>query len=93
MLYAVAVLGFSIMGNHWHVLTEVSPASTLSGDDVRRRFMLLYATGAEFSEGQLEHYRERFCSLSWYVKDIKQGPLKNEVRQNFQKGPESSDLK
>ena len=34
--------------------------------------MLLYSTGAEFPEGQLEHYRERFSSLSRYVKDIKQ---------------------
>jgi len=34
--------------------------------------MLLYSTGAEFPEGQLEAFRERFCSLSRYIKDIKQ---------------------
>ncbi len=72
MVYAVEVLGFSIMGNHWHLLTEISPTSMLSDDEVRRRFMLLYTTGVEFPEGQIEHYRKRFCSLSWYVKDIKQ---------------------
>ena len=72
MVYAVEVLGFSVMGTHWHVLAEVSPASMLSDDKVRRRFMILYSTGSEFPEGLLEHYRERFSSLSWYVKDIKQ---------------------
>ncbi|WP_300675314.1 transposase, partial [Desulfoluna sp.] len=71
MVYAVEVIGFSIMGNHWHLLTEISPVSMLSDDEVRRRFMLLYTKGTEFPEGQLEHYRERFSSLSWYVKDIK----------------------
>ena len=72
MVYSVEVLGFSIMGNHWHLLAEISPASMLTDDDVRRRFMLLYSTGAEFPEGQLDAFRERFCSLSRYIKDIKQ---------------------
>jgi putative transposase len=72
MVYAVEVLGFTIMGNHWHLLAEISPASMLSDDEVRRRFMLLYSTGAEFPEGQLDAFRERFCSLSRYIKDIKQ---------------------
>ena len=34
--------------------------------------MLLYNTGAEFPEGQLDDFIERFSSLSHYVKDIKQ---------------------
>ena len=56
MVYAVEVLGFSIMGNHWHVLAEISPTSMLSDDEVRRRFMILYDAGAEFPEGKLEHF-------------------------------------
>ena len=86
MVYAVEVLGFSVLGNHWHLLTEVSPASMLSDDEVRRRFMLLYSTGAEFPEGQLEHYRERFCSLSWYVKDIKQTFSRSYNRKKNRRG-------
>ena len=66
MVYAVDVLGYVVMGNHFHVLAEVCPSSLLSDDEVRRRFMLLYNTGAEFPEGQIEHYRERFSSLSHY---------------------------
>ena len=36
MVYAVEVLGFSVLGNHWHLLAEVSPATMLSDDEVRR---------------------------------------------------------
>ncbi len=72
MVYAVDVLGFSIMDNHFHLLIEMSPGDTLSDDEVRRRFILLYKKGAEFPEGRMTHFRERFSSLSHYVKDIKQ---------------------
>ncbi|VFQ44776.1 transposase [Desulfoluna butyratoxydans] len=71
-IYSVEVLGFAIMGNHFHLLVEVSPADSMSNDEVRRRFQLLYGEETEFPEGLLDEYRERFCSLSAYVKDIKQ---------------------
>ncbi|VFQ44779.1 transposase [Desulfoluna butyratoxydans] len=71
-VYSVEVLGFAIMGNHFHLLVEVSPADSMSNEDVRIRFHLLYGETIEFPEERLEEYRERFCSLSAYVKDIKQ---------------------
>ncbi|SCY29224.1 transposase [Desulfoluna spongiiphila] len=71
-VYAVDVHGFAVMGNHFHLLVEVSPCDLVSDEDVRRRFSLLYGAGTEFPEGLLDDYRDRFCSLSAYVKDIKQ---------------------
>ncbi|BCS95465.1 hypothetical protein DSLASN_10970 [Desulfoluna limicola] len=71
-VYAVDVLGFAIMGNHFHLLVEVSPGAMVSDDEVRRRFELLYGEEAEFPEGRLGDFRERFSSLSAYMKDIKQ---------------------
>ena len=71
-IYAVEVLGFAIMGNHFHLLVEVSPGTMVSDDEVRRRFQLLYGEEAEFPEGRLCDFRERFSSLSAYMKDIKQ---------------------
>ncbi len=61
MVYAVDVLGFSIMDNHFHLLIEMSPGDMLSDDEVRRRFFLLYNKGTEFPEGQMTH--ERFKSV------------------------------
>ncbi|VVS95635.1 transposase [Desulfoluna spongiiphila] len=71
-VYVVDVLGFAVMGNHFHLLVEVSPGSMVSDDEVKRRFQLLYGKDMEFPDGLLNDYRERFCSLSAYVKDIKQ---------------------
>jgi len=71
-VYAVEVLGFAIMGNHFHLLVEVSPGTMVSDDEVRRRFQLLYGEEAEFPEGRLCDFRKRFSSLSAYMKDIKQ---------------------
>ena len=66
------VLGFAVMGNHFHLLVEVSPCDMISDEEVRRRFQRLYGEDAAFPEGRLTEYRERFCNLSAYVKDIKQ---------------------
>jgi putative transposase len=72
MIYAVDVLGLTVMSNHFHILVQMSPGFMLSDDEVRRRFMLLYNTGTEFPEGQLDAFRDRLSNLSQYVKDIKQ---------------------
>jgi len=71
-IYFVKVFGYAIMGNHFHLLVEVSPGTLLSDEEVRDRFRLLYGDDAEFPEGRLDEYRERFCNLSSYIKDIKQ---------------------
>ncbi|VFQ45924.1 transposase [Desulfoluna butyratoxydans] len=71
-VYCVDVMGFAIMGNHFHLLVVMSPGDGMSNDEVRRRFHLLYGEETEFPDGRLGDYRDRFCSLSAYVKDIKQ---------------------
>ena len=70
-VFAVDVYGYAIMGNHFHILVEMHPASSLSDDEVKRRYMLLYGK-SDFPEALLENYRERFTNLSSYVKEIKQ---------------------
>jgi len=72
VVYCVEVLGFAVMGNHFHLLIEVSSGDMVSDEEVRKRFHLLYGEETEFPDGRVEEYRERFCSLSAYVKDIKQ---------------------
>ncbi|MCG8473381.1 MAG: hypothetical protein MI742_16200 [Desulfobacterales bacterium] len=71
-VFAVDVYGYAVMGNHFHLLVGVHPASSLSDDEVKRRYFILYGKGETFPEGRLEHYRERFTCLSSYVKEIKQ---------------------
>lgn len=71
-VFAVDVYGYAIMGNHFHLLAAVHPASSLSDEEVKRRYILLYGKSEAFPEALLDQFRERFASLSSYVKEIKQ---------------------
>ena len=70
--YAVDVLGFAIMSNHFHLLVAMHPADTLSDDEVRKRVQHLYKNREDVFDFELDDFRRRFSSLSDYVKDIKQ---------------------
>ena len=66
--YVVEVLGFAVMGNHFHLLVEVSPATMVCNDEVQHSSRLLYDDEAKFSEKRMEDYRKRFGSLSAYTR-------------------------
>ncbi|VFQ45649.1 transposase [Desulfoluna butyratoxydans] len=65
-VYAVDVVGYAIMGSHFHLLVVVTPGEMV------RRYHLLYGEGTGFPEARLSEFRDRFSSLSAYIKDIKQ---------------------
>lgn len=71
-VYHVDVLGYAVMGNHFHLLVQVYPDVLLTDAEVRRRFHLLYGDVLPFPESRMAELRRRFCSLSEYVKEIKQ---------------------
>lgn len=71
-VYAVDVVGYAIMGSHFHLLVVVTPGEMVSDEEVVRRYHLLYGEGTGFPEAQLGEFRKRFTSLSAYIKDIKQ---------------------
>ena len=52
-IYFVKVFGYAIMGNHFHLLVEVSPGTLLSDEEVRDRFRLLYGDDLEFPEEEI----------------------------------------
>jgi REP element-mobilizing transposase RayT len=67
------VLGFAIMGNHFHLVVRMYPESEVSDDEVRKRYMKLYDLKHPGPEFELKRFKKKLCSLSWYVKEIKQG--------------------
>lgn len=72
-LYYVDVLGFCLMGNHFHLVTRVYPKSELSDEELRRRYRAYYGEEQMISGNWLEWHRERLTSLGSFIKDIKQG--------------------
>ena len=72
-LYCVDVLGFCIMGNHFHLVARMHPEDEVSDQEVIQRFQKYYGDQKFIAGEQVNDVRKRLCSLAAYVKDIKQG--------------------
>ncbi len=74
-VYFAEVLGFCLMGTHFHLLVRMHPGTEYMDDEIKRRFKLYYGDDdkRELSQGQIPLFRLKWASLSEYVKEIKQG--------------------
>jgi REP element-mobilizing transposase RayT len=73
LLYCVDVLGFAILGNHFHLVVRMHPEESVSDQEVIQRYQKFYGDDKYIGGEQVEEVRKRLCSLAAYVKDIKQG--------------------
>ncbi|KHE92498.1 MAG: hypothetical protein K8F52_14405 [Candidatus Scalindua rubra] len=73
-VYFTEVLGFCIMGNHFHLAVRVRPGGEYTDVEVRKRFKLYYGKDSkrELAEDQISIIRSKWGNLSEYVKEIKQ---------------------
>jgi REP element-mobilizing transposase RayT len=71
-LYFVDVLGFAIMGNHFHLVARMHPLDEISDEEVVKRWHDYYGDEAQLWGEQVAEVKKRLCSLAAYVKDIKQ---------------------
>jgi len=74
-IYFSEVLGFCIIDNHFHLLVRMHPGKVYDDDEIKRRFSQYYGEDSKMvlSDGQIPYFREKWESLSEYVKEIKQG--------------------
>ena len=74
-VYFTEVLGFCLMGNHFHLLVRMQPETAFSDDDIRTRFQRYYRADShrQLTDGQIPTLRTKWANLSDYVKEIKQG--------------------
>ncbi len=70
-LYFTEILGFCLMGNHFHLLVKMIPESDISDDEIKKRFQRFYGEDSTFPDGQLPHFRAKLSSLSEFMRDIK----------------------
>lgn len=70
-IYFTEVLGFCIMGNHFHLLVRMLPESNFTDEQIKDRFVEYYGDD-EFSELKIPGLRFKWASLSEFVKEIKQ---------------------
>jgi putative transposase len=71
-IYFSEVLGFCLMGNHFHLLVKMVPENEFSDDDLKMRYESYYGSGKAPTDGQLPMLRQKWSNLSEYVKEIKQ---------------------
>ena len=71
-LYFVDVLGFCLMGNHFHLLIRVNPEKDYSDDAIRKRVNRFNNEDVAISDFDVSKYRNKLESLSEFMKEIKQ---------------------
>ena len=88
-VYFTEVIGFTVMSNHIHLLCRMLPEDRFSNQDVVDRFKVYYGNDEEEREitpGQIPFFREKWGSLSEFVKDIKQRFTRYYNKKNGRKG-------
>lgn len=71
-LFLVEILGFCCMGNHFHLLVKTLPETEFSDEKIKQRFTAYYGKDRDFYEGQIPFLRQKWSSISEFVKEIKQ---------------------
>ena len=72
-LYFVEILGFCLMGNHFHLLVKMFPEHKFTDEDIQKRYEEFYSDDVIFAAGWIPSLREKLSSLSEFVREVKVG--------------------
>jgi len=85
-LYFTEILGFCLMGNHFHILVKMIPENRFTDDDIQKRFEAFFGDSREFAEGQISYWREKLSSLSEFMREVKVGFARYYNRRHNRRG-------
>lgn len=71
-IYFTEVFGFCLMGNHFHILVKIIPGKEYSDKDVKSRYERYYGKNKQPGDDQIPLLRQKWSSISQYIKEIKQ---------------------
>jgi REP element-mobilizing transposase RayT len=86
LLYFTEILGFCLMGNHFHLLVKMIPEDRITDEEIQKRVEAFYGEGRKFPKGQLPYFREKLSSLSEFVREIKVGFARYYNRRHNRRG-------
>ncbi len=72
-LYFAEILGFCLMGNHFHMLVRMFPEHKFTDEDIQKRYENFYGDERVFAHGWIPSLREKLSNLSEFVREIKVG--------------------
>jgi putative transposase len=85
-LYFVDILGFCLMGNHFHLLVKMFPESNFTDENIRNRIERFHGDSRAVGDGQMPYFREKFSSLSEFIREIKVGFARYFNRRHGRRG-------
>ena len=85
-LYFTEILGFCLMGNHFHLIVKMIPEDRFTDEDIQKRFETFYGNNRSFTKGQIPYLREKLSSLSEFMREIKVGFARYYNRRHNRKG-------
>ena len=87
-IFFAEVMGFSIMGNHFHLLVKMKTSDGYSDKDIKERFHQFYGKDQKkrITDGQIPYFRGKWESLSEYIKEIKQSFSRFYNKKNGRRG-------
>jgi putative transposase len=71
-MFFVDILGYCMMGNHIHLALRVHPEAEVDENEVRERYHAERGDAAHLSDVDLPAHRKRLCSLSEFMRMLKQ---------------------
>ena len=71
-LYFSDIMGFCVMGNHFHLWVKMHPVHDFSDEEIKERFLKFCGNKTLFMESDMDDYREKRSNLSELTKEIKQ---------------------
>ena len=72
-LYFTEILGFCLMGNHFHLLVKMIPENRFTDEEIQKRFVAFYGDDRVFTDGLIPSLRSKLSSLSEFIREIKVG--------------------
>ena len=72
-LYFTEILGFCLMGNHFHLLVKMIPEDRFANEEIQKRYEAFYGASRDFAKSQIPYLREKLSNLSEFMRDIKVG--------------------
>ncbi|MGV7225206.1 MAG: transposase [Nitrospinales bacterium] len=85
-LYFVEILGFCLMGNHFHMLVKMLPEYKFADQDIQKRYANFYGDQRIFAEGLIPSLRQKLSNLSEFVREIKVGFARYYNRRHNRRG-------
>jgi REP element-mobilizing transposase RayT len=85
-LYFVEILGFCLMGNHFHKWVKLLPGYNFTDEVIEKRFVGFYADERVFADGPIPSLREKLSSLSEFIREIKVGFARYYNKRHHRRG-------